>query len=401
MRRKRWVLGDALSGLIDHRGKTPKKLGGDWSSSGHRVVSAINIKDRRVDSNDHHYVNEDLYVKWMKQPLRSGDVLLTSEAPTGEVAYLAEDVDWCLGQRLFALRAKPDVLDGRYLYYLLRGGGARRQLLARATGTTVSGIRQAELVQIELDLPSVEEQTAVAATLRSLDDKIDSNRRAVALAESLARSYFERLFDIELNAAGVPVSQLIEINPRRALTSGQSATYIGMSSLPEFSAEIYDWGTKPAGSGQRFTNGDVLMARITPCLENGKTAVVDMLKAGEIAWGSTEYVVLAPQGEISTAWIYCLVRSQAVRSFAIRSMSGTSGRQRFQADRLDQYVIARPEFAALKEFNDVAEPLFASMTHFRNETLRAVNLRDALLPELLSSRIRVPEARVAAQEDFA
>ena len=92
--RTRVALGDALAVLIDHRGKTPKKLGGDWTSTGHRVVSAINIKENSVDDNDHHYVSAELYRRWMKEPLRAGDERLTSEAPTGEVAYVARDTDW-------------------------------------------------------------------------------------------------------------------------------------------------------------------------------------------------------------------------------------------------------------------------------------------------------------------
>jgi type I restriction enzyme, S subunit len=399
--RHRILLGDALSAIIDHRGKTPKKLGGEWTSTGHRVVSAINIKDSRVDDNDHHYVDDELYAKWMKLPLKAGDVLLTSEAPTGEVAYLANDTDWCLGQRLFALRGTPGLLDGRYLFYLLRGGDVRHQLLARATGTTVSGIRQAELVQVELELPPIEEQSSVAATLGALDSKIESNRRAIALMEELARAHFDRLFDTDLYDAGVSLSTLIKVNPRRALAGGELATYLGMASLPEFSAEIYEWETKPAGSGQRFINGDVLMARITPCLENGKTAVVDMLEPDEVAWGSTEYIVLTPRGEITTPWIYCLVRNEAVRSFAIRSMTGTSGRQRFQAERFDQYKITPPESAALKEFNSIAEPMFARMTQLRDENRRAATLREILLPELLSGRIRTPEAEETVAEAIA
>lgn len=125
MSRVRISLGDALDVLIDHRGKTPKKLGGDWADDGHRVVSALNVKDGRVDANDHHYISSEMYARWMKVPLEAGDVLLTSEAPTGEVAYISEEVEWAVGQRLFALRGKPGVLDGRYLSYLLRGGDAR------------------------------------------------------------------------------------------------------------------------------------------------------------------------------------------------------------------------------------------------------------------------------------
>ncbi|WP_173849921.1 restriction endonuclease subunit S, partial [Microbacterium sediminis] len=194
MNRERMMLGDALELLIDHRGKTPKKLGGDWTTAGHRVVSALNIKGNRVDGNDHHYISDEMYRRWMKVPLRKGDVLLTSEAPTGEVAFVGDDVDWAIGQRLFALRGRPGLLDGQYLFYALRGGQLRDDMMSRTTGTTVQGIRQAELVRVMIELPPLPEQRAIAATLGALDDKIESNRRAVDAMNGLVAAEFERCF---------------------------------------------------------------------------------------------------------------------------------------------------------------------------------------------------------------
>ncbi|WP_432509348.1 restriction endonuclease subunit S [Kineococcus auxinigenes] len=160
-----FLLGEVLTSVIDHRGKTPKKLGGDWTVGGHRVISAINIKNGRVDANNHHYISEAMYAKWMPTPLQVGDVLLTSEAPLGSVAFIDSPVDWAIGQRLFALRPDPSRLDGRYLFHLLRAGAPRAELLARSTGSTVSGIRQSELVKIRVALPSLERQIAIARTL--------------------------------------------------------------------------------------------------------------------------------------------------------------------------------------------------------------------------------------------
>jgi len=230
-------LADALDALIDHRGKTPKKLGGDWSLTGHRVVSAINIKDNRIDENDHHYVSDELYRKWMKEPLRSGDVLLTSEAPTGEVAYVDHDQAWCLGQRLFGLRGKRCLLDGRYLFYMLRGGEVRHQLMSRATGTTVSGIRQSELLKIEVALPPIEKQRGIAATLGALDDKIESNRSAIEIAGDLLDALGVALAD---TLASVPLAGLIKVK-RVAV----DPTSLGDAQVDHFSLPAFDEGARP------------------------------------------------------------------------------------------------------------------------------------------------------------
>lgn len=300
------------------------------------------------------------------------------------------------------IRGRDGVSDSRFAYYLFTSQDVRRFAISQMSGTSGrQRVQQEALAGYVVDLPSLIEQRGIAAVLGALDDKIESNQRTITLLESLARAHFDRLFDLTPDIDGVPLSSLMQVNPRRQLAPANIATYVGMSSLPEHSAEIYAWEMRPAGSGQRFMNGDVLMARITPCLENGKTAVVDMLEPHEVGWGSTEYVVLAPKAEISTPWIYCAVRNEAVRTFAIRSMTGTSGRQRFQAERFDHYKITPPDPAALKEFNTIAQPLFDRMTSLRNENLRAQALINTLLPELLSGRIRVPEATVTVSEVVA
>lgn len=283
-------------------------------------------------------------------------------------------------------------VDERFLLYLLEDA----HIASWAEGSALPYLRQKDLQEIPVVVPPRAEQRAIAATLGALDDKIELNRRAIALSEELARSWFARLFDLTQVEDGMPLAELVTVNPRRSLSAGTPATYVGMSSLPEFSAEVYEWETREAGSGQRFISGDVLMARITPCLENGKTAVVDMLMPGEVGWGSTEYIVLSPTGHFSTAWVYCLVRDERVREFAIQSMTGTSGRQRFQADRFQQYRIATPTEKDLIRFNTLAEPLFKRMALLRDENQRLAALRDALLPELLSGRIRVSVEEVAA-----
>lgn len=97
-------------------------------------------------------------------------------------------------------------------------------------------------------------------------------------------------------------------------------------------------------------NGDTLFARITPCLENGKTAFADFLQNGQIGWGSTEYIVLRPKLQLPNEFAYCLARSQSFREFAIQSMTGTSGRQRVQVESLNHFQLPRAPYLVAEAF---------------------------------------------------
>ncbi len=401
MSRRSISLGHALLALIDHRGKTPKKLGGDWSTAGHRVVSALNIKGSRVDDNDHHYVDEDLYAKWMKVPLRAGDVLLTSEAPMGEVAYLAEDVDWCLGQRLFGLRADPTLLLGRYLYYLLAGGPVRNELFARGTGSTVSGIRQAELVKITLNLPSLEEQATVAQTLGLLDDRIDSNRRTRALLRKLGDAKLQgalqastpstsRLNDLATSIArGVTPKyaedeRAVQVLNQRCIRDGWVTTHHARLML-----------SKVVAPEKRVSDGDVLVNSTGV----GTLGRVGRWHSGEI-YADSHVSIVKPDPERVGPTIlgYLLFRSeQAIEGMA----TGSTGQTELGPSQLGDLVLPVPPRETMADLEDELFDFEQQIDVLSRQDAILSTLRDTLLPELLSGRLCVPDAARSAREAVA
>lgn len=188
-------LGKLLLRLFDHRGRTPKKLGGDFSDSGVRVISAKNIRKGRLDlALNPRYISQEMFDRWMPEKLTAGDVLLTSEAPMGSVAFLGGVPNYCLGQRLFALRADPRFLDGRFLYYVLQSPLVQSRLRARVSGTTAEGIRQAELVQVSLPHPPLREQRVISGVLGALDDLIENNLGRITLLERMTQAIYREWF---------------------------------------------------------------------------------------------------------------------------------------------------------------------------------------------------------------
>jgi type I restriction enzyme S subunit len=189
-----------------------------------------------------------------------------------------------------------------------------------------------------------------------------------------------------------PLPETILINPKRSLIKQGFAPYLEMSNMPNSSARVMGWELREPGSGMRFTNGDVLVARITPCLENGKTAFVDFLEDGQVGWGSTEYIVLRAQPPLPAEYAYFLARTDDFRSHAIVNMTGTSGRQRVSAECFNSYLVVVPPTPIAKRFGQFVGPIMSALKAHDNESHTLAAIRDALLPKLLSGEVRVSAA---------
>lgn len=140
------------------------------------------------------------------------------------------------------------------------------------------------------------------------------------------------------------LSEIADFNPRESLPKGKKAKKVGMDKLQPFCRDILSYEMETFTGGTKFRNGDTIMARITPCLENGKTAKVDILDDDEIGFGSTEYMVFRANAGVDEDYLYYLVCSSIIREPAIKSMVGSSGRQRVQTDVIQNLEIAVPSY---------------------------------------------------------
>jgi type I restriction enzyme S subunit len=148
-------------------------LGGDWSNDGVIALSALNVKGGHLISLEKSKrVGEQLYMRWMKNPLRQGDILMTSEAPLGELYFLGSQERYCLSQRLFSIRADHRIVSPVVLYFCLDSERVQHELRSRASGSTVSGIRQSELRNVPLVVPSMVVQKRAEAVLSQLSKQI-------------------------------------------------------------------------------------------------------------------------------------------------------------------------------------------------------------------------------------
>ncbi|EMI4253727.1 restriction endonuclease subunit S, partial [Vibrio vulnificus] len=189
------------------------------------------------------------------------------------------------------------------------------------------------------------------------------------------------------------LSERVNINPKRTLKKGIVAHHIDMKALPTSSMSISEVAEKEFKSGTKFQNHDTLLARITPCLENGKTAYVNCIPDNEIAWGSTEFIVMNPKLKFFREYVYLLARTEELRAYAIKNMTGTSGRQRVSGALVGEYLIVNPSDSIVEEFHRIAEPLFSKIAENTKSTVVLEKIRDRLLPKLISGQITVGEAQ--------
>lgn len=169
------TLEDVVSLVIDHRGLTPKKLGGYWSSYGYPTLSAKNIKTGEIVQQENiRFIEEQMYHKWMPDEIEYGDILITSEAPFGEIYQWNSNEKIVLGQRLFGVRIN-EKWDASFIYYYMTTDAFKSEMNARATGTTVIGLRQPELLKCKIRYPDIQTQRKISLLLKALDKKIAIN----------------------------------------------------------------------------------------------------------------------------------------------------------------------------------------------------------------------------------
>ena len=324
---------------------------------------------------------------------RAGDVLFCVRGSTTGRMNRA-DQDYAIGRGIAALRAR-DGVDSRIVKYAL--DASLSDLLAGVSGSVFPNLSRDQILRHRVPVPPRAEQQAIVEVLGALDDKIAANNALAATAEQLLRTEMDAVW-LRSHDRSSTLSDLVELNPKVAVPRTESAVYVDMKRLPEsgWSVDGFDY-CEPKG-GARFRNGDTLLARITPCLENRKTGFVDQLPEGEIGVGSTEFIVLRARDGIAPPISFLLATATRFRDHAIQHMIGTSGRQRVAASDLASFELPTPDPDWLTDFGSRAVAVFdlVASQNAENRTLAAT--RDALLPQLMSGKLRVRDAENAVSE---
>ncbi|WDM12679.1 restriction endonuclease subunit S [Streptomyces lavenduligriseus] len=385
--------GSAISSRFFQEGGVPVIRGSNLS---------LDVGERLIDD-DIVFVDHAKAAEFSRSVARRGDLVFTCWGTIGQVGLIDENArfdQYIVSNKQMKLTPDPARVDSLFLYYALSSPDSVAQVQGLSIGSSVPGFNLTQLRRIEVSLPALSEQQVIAAVLGALDDKIAVNERIAATYEQLLQYRFT-----ELGLSGEPdgdtiiaVTDLVEFNPKLAKPSAEEPVYVDMAALRTDRAGIPVWTRRAPKSGTRFMNGDTLLARITPCLENGKTGFVDFMADGEVGIGSTEFIVMRSRPGVPAEFSYFLARDSRFREHAIRNMLGTSGRQRVSAADAANYFVNRPDADALAAFGRETEAAFSHMKSLQGENRNLATLRDTLLPQLMSGRLRIKDAEKIVED---
>jgi len=360
-----------------------------------------------------------------------GDIIVTQRGTLGQVSIVPHDryPRYVISQSQMAVSVDPAVAERDFVYHYLTSPLFLEYIKTSTIQTGVPHINLGILRDAPVAWPGRNQQRAIAAILSALDDKIEINRQMNETLEASARALFRdwfvdfgptrtkakgrpaylapelwSLFPDSFGEDGLPdgwrtgvLADIIDVSPSEPLKRGVAAPYLDMAALPTSGANAQPAVEREYASGTRFRNGDALLARITPCLENGKTAFVQHLPENTAGWGSTEFIVLRSIWPVPEPVSYLIARDDDFRRHAIRSMTGTSGRQRANAGAVAAYPMALPPHESLwRHLSPALDSVFERIRRNAEVSEALAKARDGLLPKLMSGELRVRDAEALA-----
>lgn len=394
-------LEDVCEFIVDCPHSTAKDEG-----KGFPLIRTPNIGKGRLLLDGVHRVSENVYSKRNSRAVpQTDDLIFAREAPAGNVAIIKNGERVCLGQRTVLLRPNKNLVNPDFLVYFLLAPEQQYGLLGTANGATVAHVNIPTIRNLKIQLPSLDRQNKIASIITAYDDLIENNQKQIKLLEEAAQRLYKEWF-VDLHFPGyettpildgVPegwsnciLREVISFKPKVQLSKDRMKQFVPMQAISTNSMvlDTSQFTETTSNSGSKFQNGDTLLARITPCLENGKTAFVTGIESAEGAVGSTEFIVMRSKG-INPYMVYLLARTDDFRQVAINSMTGSDGRQRAQVDKLETLPYLKPPQNVIEAFGHIVEPMFKQIASNRTQILYLTEARDMLLPKLINGEIEV------------
>ena len=358
------------------------------------IIKGQNLGDGRLLEDSFDYLTEEKADELSNSIAKSGDIVFTHRGTLGQVAMIPRQSRYpryIVSQSQMKVSLDEEQALPEYVTYYFQSSVGQHMLMSYASQTGVPAIGQplTSLRKMLVTLPSINEQRAIASVLGALDDKIESNRRLAATIDCLLRAELENAILNDDNPREVQLGEIAlrvgEASDPRNLH--EHVPYIGLEHMPRGNMFLDEWGTSEGlGSGKSvFKEGNVLFGRLRPYFKKAGVAPIDGIC-------STDVLVLKPAFNESAAMLLALAASEEFIGYASAAATGTK-MPRVSWDYLSDWKTVLPSEAATSRFDNDMLPLVAKAIASVHERVALAKLRDALLPELLSGRLRVKDAK--------
>ena len=416
---KKIKLGDVCN-FIDYRGKTPPKM-----SEGIPLVTAQIIKDGFIQE-PQEFIAPEFYNEHMRRGIpKKGDVVITTEAPLGEVAQIKTNEKLAFAQRVIILQADEKILNKTYLLYALKYKPFKDRILGKASGTTVFGIRASELKEVELEVPSLETQDRIAALLGAIDDKIALNKKINATLESMAKTLYDYWFvqfdfsdengkpyktsggkmtySSELGR-DIPAGWEIEtlegkISITRGISYSTETLSAGTEGMPMINLASVDRKRNYIPSGLKFFIDDVpnekkLQAKDMLIACTDLTRQAEIIGSPILVMNDREYTfsmdlakLTVIDEKLNELYLYMTLRTNFYHQYIVGFASGTTVLH-LNTNGIEWYKVLIPPTVLQKKFVEVMNNIYLQTCKNICENQQLAELRDWLLPMLMNGQIK-------------
>lgn len=372
-----------------------------WTAEGKIVVRNNNIKNGRIDFSSPSYTDDEHYQQRIKRATpQGGDIIITREAPMGEVGMIPEGIVCCLGQRMVLLRANPDICDNYYLLYSLQSRYVQHQISwSEGTGTTVSNLRIPHLEQLKIPYLPLSKQRQVSSVLRCLEEKIKHNRVINDNLEQQAQALFQKLF-------------IENADPEwREGTISDLGTVVGGSTPSKSKPEYYTehgiaWITPKdlsVNKSKFITHGENDITELG--LKNSSASIMPegtvlfssrapigyiTIAAGEVTTNQGFKSVI-PRPAIGTPFVYYFLKNALP---TIEGMASGSTFKEVSGSTMKSVPAFIPDDETLARFTEFCSPIFEQQQMLERQNQSLAALRDSLLPKLMSGEIDASDVSI-------
>jgi len=412
--------------LIDYRGKTPPKC-----EQGVRLITAKVIKGGFIQDGKQEYISEETYEWWMSRGYpHQWDILITTEAPLGEVAQLRENERVALAQRVILLRGNPKEICQQYYFQAIKSPIVQSGLQQRATGTTVLGIKQSELRQVRIPSPPLPTQRKIASILSAYDDLIENNLRRIKILEEMAQTLYREWF-VKFRLPGHEKVRMVD-SPLGKIPEGWEISTLGehleslesgkrpkggikdlYSGVPSVGAENVIGIGKHNYQSEKLVPQEFFESMNKGVVQNRDVALYkdgayigrsSFFRDGfpHVEFCVNEHVfLLRTCGKKITQNILYLWLQEPSTVATIRSTNANAAQPGINQKGVKGIQVLLPPEETSSGFDQIVEPYIALIINLakRNQTLSST--RDLLLPKLISGDLDVSEVDITVPKEAA